>query len=126
MARSTSSPSSSDYASRLSVPLEGDRETEFFTKSGIKLAQGYKRIVVGDRGPYVEFPLEWFDPCVIRATFTQHFYYIELRSSPPDNVKIYVQLERVGYADYVPGMCYVSPFELYDAAGNVLITPLRG
>jgi hypothetical protein len=114
-----------DYASRLRIPLTGDSTTEFFTSSGMKIAHGYKRVVLGGRGPYVEFSLEQLAVGLLREVEEKHHYYVELRSVFPDNVKVYVQVHPVCYADYVPGLCYVSPFELYDFDGVPLITPLR-
>ncbi len=43
------------YENRLSIPITGDEITEFFSKNGELLAVGYIRIVIGARGPYVEF-----------------------------------------------------------------------
>ena len=116
---------STDYSSRLSIPLAGSPDVSFFTKSGSRLATGYERVVIGDRGPYVEFKLEQLNADELCESPVGHYYYAELRSVV-DDVKVYVQIYRVSYADYVPGLCYVSPFELYDERGNVLITPVRG
>jgi len=113
-----------DYASRLSVSLTGDSTTKFFTKSRTHVATGYTRIVIGDRGPYVEFAPEMIIENAMREADAVHTYYLELRTIP-DDVKVYFQVYRVEYADYVPGLCYVSPFELYDETGTVLIEPIR-
>lgn len=113
-----------DYVSRLRIPVTGSSEQGFYTKSGVRLAAGYDRIVIGDRGPYVEFDLSHLIQDVLTETDDRHHYYVELRTIP-DRVKVYVQLRGVDYADYVPGKCYVSPFELYDESGNVLIEPLK-
>lgn len=114
-----------DYESRLSIPLMGDNVTQFFTRSGELLATGYVRIVIGARGPYVELAVEHLNSGALRETHVSHFYYEELRSII-DEIKVYAQLRRVDYADYVPGMFYVSPFELHDGSGIPLIVPLRG
>lgn len=113
-----------DYASRLSVALAGDDTTQFFTSSRELLATGYSRVVIGERGPYVEFAASHLNLAALRESPAAHRYYVELRSVA-DNVKVYAQLLGVGYADYVPGMFYASPFELFDSAGHVLISPLR-
>lgn len=113
-----------DYASRLRVPLAGDASRRFFTRSGVLIAIGYDRVVIGERGPYVEFSSRHVMQERLRETDTDHWYYVELRTEP-DDVKVYFQMHLVGYADYVPGKLYVSPFELYDDAGSVLIEPLR-
>lgn len=114
-----------DYASRMRIALAGNGSTEFFTSSGMKIAHGYKRVVLGGRGPYVEFSLEQLAVGLLSEAETKHHYYVELRSPFPDNVKVYVQVYPVNYADYVPGLCYVSPFDLYDFDGTALIEPLR-
>ncbi len=45
-----------DYRKRLQIPVdEGNPNTVFTTESGIKVANGYERIVIGERGPYIEF-----------------------------------------------------------------------
>ena len=112
-----------DYAARLAVPLSGDDTTRFFTRTGRSFATGYTRVVIGDRGPYVEFDARHLDLGSLEDAGVPHTYYVELRSVH-DNVKVYAQLLRVTYADYVPGMFYASPFELYDRSGVPLIVPL--
>jgi len=112
------------YEHRLKLPLTGEASKKFFTITGVLVAIGYKRVVIGDRGPYVEFDLSQLASENLVETKEKHFYYVELRTSV-DNVKVYVQTRRVSYADYVPSMCYVSPFELHDDCGNVLIERLQ-
>ena len=112
------------YEFRLRIPCGDNPRRKFYTKSGTLLATGYVRVVIGDRGPYVEFAMEHLNREVLEESTARHVYYIEFRSIP-DNVKVYCQLKVVDYADYVVGMNYVSPFELYDAAGVVLIEKLK-
>ncbi len=113
-----------DYASRLSIPLDGNPDLELFSKSGVLIANGYDRVVLGGRGPYVEFTSKQMVQERLCETDTEHWYYVELRTVP-DDVKVYFQVRPVDYADYVPGKCYISSFDLYDASGQVLIAPLR-
>ena len=40
---------------RLRMPLEGNDLTRFETKTGLHPATGSTRIVIGERGPYIEF-----------------------------------------------------------------------
>jgi len=106
--------------------LTGDPTTRFFTLRGSLIATGYTRVVIGERGPYVEFMLENLESnAMCESQDNRHYYYVELRSRV-DNVKVYVQVHPVDYADYVPGRCYVSPFDMYDASGVRLIEPLNG
>ena len=114
------------YIKRLSVPVEG-ADIPLFTKTGLQVCTRYKRIVIGERGPYVEIerifltqerhiPMseEW-------RTQSIHPYYHEYRTNDTTNVKIYHQQKLVEYADYVLGLFYVSPFDLYTEDGKVLI-----
>lgn len=111
------------YETRLRISTTGDDTTTMFTKSGVKLIEGYTRVVIGARGPYVECELAQLNNEVLHEAAERHYYYIELRSVP-DDVKVYVQLKNVDYADYVPGLCYVSPFDLYNESGMPLIDRL--
>lgn len=88
------------------------------------LASGHSRIVIGQRGPYVEIPPELVIWDAFHTVPGIHRYYEEARSLV-DDVKLYCQLERVDYADYLPGMCYVSPFDLYKADGGETIVRER-
>lgn len=111
------------YEQRLRLPLTGDPSRKFFTKTGQLVATGYDRVVIGGRGPYVEFETSHMVQDNLVESKTRHHYYVELRTTI-DDVKVYMQVRRVEYADYVPGRCYASPFELYDDTGAVLIERL--
>lgn len=87
---------------------------EFFTQSGLILANDYTRLVKGGRGDYIEFD---DDQIVLenihipgdqkwRLTdkYKNTVFYDEWRSKCPSNVKLYFQRNFVGYADYNPGM----------------------
>jgi hypothetical protein len=97
-----------NYEERLNISLAGNPLTEFETLGGARLATGYERVVIGARGPYVEFVCEQLTG--LRRVEAPHYYYDEWRT--PCGVKVYEQLKRVDYADYVPGKFYVSPFDL--------------
>lgn len=92
----------------------------FYTKNCKTLvATGYNRVVIGGRGPYIEFELEMLDSecCSIPEEQKYRFdsnvvYYVELRTKDVDYVKIYVQKRCVSYADYLIGKVYISPFDL--------------
>ena len=83
------------------------------------LAFGYLRVVIGKRGPYVEFSrnqIIWENFLVpehekYRLT-NAVVYYDEYRSKDPTFVKLYLQKRPVAYADYKVGLCYISPFDL--------------
>ena len=121
------------YRQRLILPeFPPDGETVVFrTKSGTVVAEGYERVVIGDRGPYVEFSpshmvMEVFHiPDAQRWRVSGRCYYIECRTNDEANVKAYRQKATVGYADYKIGMWYISPFDLATDQWSVLIEPLR-
>lgn len=89
------------------------------------VAVGYERVVIGDRGPYVEFTIsEIIFENFKKINNPSHKYYIEYRSNCESNVKLYFQLLPVNYADYKIGVCYISPFDLVSDKYPILITPL--
>lgn len=95
------------------------------TEDALKLVDNviytsYMRTVVGDHGPYIEFAEEQLACHLIvqpgqeyRMTpkFIKNVKYLWMT---PDfgALKIYKQLKKVSYADYLPSMYYVCPFEL--------------
>jgi len=114
-----------DYAKRMILPLTGTDDVTFFTKPGLEVARGYVRVVIGQRGPYIEFDrrhiiLESFR----RIVDDTHKYYVEYRSMCAGNVKLYYQLLTVGYADYRLHKFYMSPFDLVSDKWTVLVAPL--
>ncbi len=123
-----------DYANRLLLPLEGQRDVRFYTGSGTLIATGYERVVIGKRGPYIEFRPEQLNHSVLATPTDQQWrhlpryagriYYHELRSQDGAKVKVYVQRKTVDYADYKVGMCYISPFDLTSDRYPELITKL--
>jgi hypothetical protein len=108
-----------NYIERLKIPINGNNDLIFYTKSNIMLAKGYIRIVIGERGPYIEFERKNFiDFSKLQIPESQKWrlknnnsFYIEYRSK--DYVKIYFQKRVVNYADYKIGKFYISPFDLY-------------
>jgi len=113
----------------LNADKNGNAEIELFSKSGTLLSRGYNRIVIGGRGPYVEFTDDQINfksfhipkDQVYRLT-DRRVYYVELRSSDENNVKLYYQLQTVAYADYKIGMFYISPYDLFFSTGECLAT----
>lgn len=113
----------------LNADKNGNPNIELYSKDGFKLSKGYTRIVIGGRGPYVEFNEEQIDfksfhipkDQLYRLT-DRRVYYIELRSIDESNVKLYYQLQTVAYADYKIGMLYISPHDLFFSTGECLAT----
>ena len=120
------------YEARLGIPLKGNTTQKLYTKSGNLVSEGYTRVVIGGRGPYVEFEAEhvvdellYIPPQERWRLDSSKVYYFELRTNDDSNVKCYFQQKLVDYADYKIGMIYISPFDLYDEDGNVLIEKVR-
>ena len=97
----------------------GNDWMKFYSQSGLHLAIGYERVVIGKRGPYVEFSPQNIIWCQFRIPEHERFrvgnpvvYYTEWRSTDSTYVKLYHQQRTVKYADYRIGMCYISPFDL--------------
>ena len=116
-----------DYAKRLQIPLEGNDTTKFYSLNGQIIAEGYVRIVIGGRGPYIEFEPWMIYRNSIRMPEEEEYrlndpnvYYLEYRSIDISNVKVYAQLKPVDYADYLPGKCYISPFDLKTKNGIII------
>ncbi len=119
-----------DYRDRLTLPLDGDPTVPLSTRTGFLVATGYLRIVVGDRGPYVEFDRSQIAPNAIavpedaawrrKKPYADRVFYVEWRTVDAAAVKIYDQLRRVEYADYVPGRMYASPADLFHDGRPVL------
>ena len=116
----------------LKLREDGDSTTEFWTPLGTLFAVGYRRVVYGDHGPYLEFDREHI-VCDLRKKFSTPLpdtaYYEWLKPADGSLVKVYDQKRDVknipfapkgghreyrkeGYADYVPGKIYVNPYEL--------------
>ena len=116
-----------DYYRRLKIPVTGNPETKFYTLNGQIVAEGYTRIVIGGRGPYIEFePHMLFKTSLIMPEDQEYrlkdsnVYYLEYRTIDISNVKVYAQLKPVDYADYLPGKCYISPFDLKTKDGIII------
>lgn len=107
------------FIKRLRVPLEGRDKLNLYSKSGALLATGYTRVVIGKRGPYVEFREPQIQIQNFKIPQLEEYrvtngvsYYIEYRSKDDSYVKLYFQKRTVAYADYKVGLYYISPFDL--------------
>lgn len=113
----------------LNADKEGIDNVELFTKDKTPVSNGYNRIVIGNRGPYVEFTE---DQLILKSFHIpkdqlyrlsdKRVYYTELRSIDESNVKLYFQLQTVAYADYKIGFFYISPYDLFFKTGECLAT----
>ena len=98
--------------------------------TSVVIAVGYRRVLYGDHGPYLEFTkhqIKWESFPVVKPDKPSHAYYDE-RFTEDQHVKAYEQRKTVrdkpnpppgpwsashnrfdtGYADYQPGYVYVS------------------
>jgi len=108
------------FIKRLRIPLGGSYKLPLYSTFGTLIAKGYSRVVIGQRGPYVEFNesqiflKESFTiPEIEKYRLTNNIcFYVEYRSTDESNIKLYFQKRRVKYADYKIGMYYISPFDL--------------
>ena len=121
------------YAKRLRIPVDPREngchwEIPLFTRSSTPIARGYRRVVIGKRGPYVEFhftDIDWKffyipDEELYRTT-SKVVFYEEWRSLDDSYVKLYLQKKTVAYADYKIHMMYISPFDLLDDQNKPII-----
>jgi len=116
------------YRKRLLIPVDTPTVLNLNTINGTHIAKGYTRIVIGERGPYIEFE----DSHMVAENMfipddqkwrlqSSAAYYNEWRSVDAANVKIYHQKKVVDYADYKVGMWYISPFELTSKEFPILV-----
>ena len=88
---------------------------------GPLLAAGYTRLLIGGRGPYVEFDPSQISRDAIEPEPGQEYrlteewrqkaFYGWFRTKVGHR-KMYEQFRYVGYADYIPGYFYISPDDL--------------
>lgn len=105
--------------------INGDSKKLLYDSNGILITKGYDKIVIGDYGAYIEIneyqiqrknikikdgeSYRLFDP-KYRKNIKYHWY----TSISDSDIKIYYQVRKVTYADYIPGRYYISPYELSD------------
>ena len=122
------------YEDRLRLSLGGNDYTRFETSTGLHVATGYTRIVIGGRGPYIEFlpgQLIWDNLHIPEEqkhrkghSWEDQINRVEWRTKDASRVKVYEQNRRVDYADYRIGLLYISPFDLV-VEGEPVITKLE-
>jgi hypothetical protein len=118
------------YRKRLLIPIDTSNEkVMMFNKSNVLVTVGYQRVVIGKRGPYVEFTIDQIRWDKFYTPIDQRYrqdsgvvYYEEFRSTDESFIKLYLQKRTVAYADYKVGLCYISPFDLYLSTGQRVIT----
>lgn len=104
--------------------LDGNAKQRLYSLDGTLLCTGYTRIVIGDYGAFVEIapsrivknnicckPGQEYRYSADR--FAAHVKYLWLTAKDKSDCKVYFQKKRVSYADYIPGMYYISPYEVF-------------
>jgi len=119
-----------NYEERLLIPISGPQTIKLYTPSKTLICNGYQRIVIGDRGPYIEFDSHHIikdsmripESCKWRINH-RGCYYIEYRTCDDSYVMVYYQKKLVDYANYRPAFYYISPFDLVDENSQEIILP---
>lgn len=103
------------------LKVSGDNST-LKTLNGTPICNGYSRIVIGDYGAFIEFDESTKAPNIVvkhgqeyrifDERYSNHVKYHWLTINDRSEVKIYKQVRRVAYADYIPGKYYVSVHEV--------------
>jgi hypothetical protein len=106
------------YNELLNIKIDGAK-IPLFTSLHNTIARSYQRVVIGQRGPYIEFSkndiLEkelYIPKSQLYRLSDPKVYYIEFRTIDND-VKVYYQMRSVAYADYRIEYFYISPDDLY-------------
>ena len=90
--------------------------------NGIDFISSYTRTVIGNHGPYIEFTPESCklplnhksgEEFRINADKAKYLWLEPIINNQQIPIKIYHQKNTVKYADYVPGLMYVCPYELF-------------
>lgn len=115
------------YKDMLTIPIEDGHGIPLCVNSPYVIANSYRRVVIGQRGPYVEFSKNEIFEKELYIPKSQLYrlsdpkvYYIEFRTIEGD-AKVYYQMRSVAYADYKIGYFYISPSDLYKVNGTPCI-----
>jgi hypothetical protein len=100
----------------------GDDISLFCKDCKMQISKRYNRIVIGERGPYVEFePIDIIHENIIHGKDQNHIFFSEYCSSCSEKIFIYFQRKIVKYADYLVGKFYISPYLLCDKNDIVVL-----
>lgn len=103
--------------------VDGDTHMSLYSLDGTLIAMGYRRIVIGDYGAFIECSPEQVCKFNLHCKpgqeyrihderFSRNAKYHWLTAKDRSDCKIYLQQKTVAYADYIPGMYYISPYEV--------------
>lgn len=116
------------YIDLLTIPVHGTKISLYPKQQSCNpIADRYQRVVIGQRGPYIEFTKNQIIDNLLYIPKNQLYrlsdpkiYYVEFRTIE-NNVKVYYQMRTVAYADYLLNHFYISPFDLYKSDGTLCI-----
>jgi hypothetical protein len=119
------------YEDLLKIPTTSGK-IPLYTKDLTLIAKQYQRVVIGQRGPYVEFSKDEIQLNNLYIPKNQLYrlsdpkvYYIEFRTTGISSVKVYYQMRSVAYADYRIEYFYISPDDLYTISESVLMPCIK-
>lgn len=111
------------YCDRLNLPVAGGVDIAFTTKNGLKIANGYKRVILQGK-PLIEFLDTMLEKENIQIPVNQQWKlknptvsHVEYRSRDYCKIKILRSKRN--------GRYYISPFDLVSDKIPVLISPLQ-
>lgn len=106
----------------LNIPSFLSTSQPLYSSAGTLICSSFNRVVIGDYGAFVEFSSTQANRDAFCIAPGQEYRleeryknckYIWLTIPDSSNVKIYYQKHTVAYADYIPGMYYVSVHEVF-------------
>jgi hypothetical protein len=106
------------YRRRLSIPeFGGGEEVVLKNECGTIIATGYRQVIIGDYGAFVEFNPDHLVKDNIKPRFPgaqkKEASYLWYETKDVAQTKVYLQQHRVTYANYSPGRYYISPDDLF-------------
>jgi len=106
------------YRQHLSIPeFGGGEEVVLKNECGTVIATGYRQVIIGDYGAFVEFAAEHLVKTNVKPKFAgpqkKDASYLWYETIDAATTKIYLQQHRVTYANYSPGRYYVSPDDVF-------------
>jgi len=119
------------YEDLLNIPTTSGKFS-LYTKDLTLISKKYQRVVIGQRGPYVEFSKDEIQLNNLYIPKNQLYrlsdpkvYYIEFRTTGTSSVKVYYQMRSVAYADYRIEYFYISPDDLYTISESGLMPCIK-
>ena len=102
-----------------------------YTYRNTLIANGYNRIVIGDYGAFIKFDKTQIikNNIIVKRgqeyrindpRYSANIKYYWLTARDLSDIKIYLQKRIVDYADYLPEMFYVSPYEVWVKGGEII------